>query len=107
MEAIKRVTERDMSGAKFLELSRLTIVIIVVIAIALWSVAIFLWKQVELDKWMLTSLNALRTNHLAMSLAQLVSKYGMPMIVLVYLLYLLFFPAELNGYFIIKRFRQQ
>lgn len=90
MEAIKRVGERALPGMKPLELSRRNMVIITVIAIALWSVSIFLWKQVELDKWMLISLNELRTNQFAMSVAQVASKYGMPMIVLVYLLYLLF-----------------
>jgi membrane-associated phospholipid phosphatase len=90
MEAKKHITERDMPGVKPLVLSGRTIVIIVVVAIVLWSVSIFLWKQVEFDKSMLIGLNELRTNQVVMNLAQLVSKYGMPLIVLVYLLYLLF-----------------
>jgi membrane-associated phospholipid phosphatase len=90
MEAEKHITERDMPGVKPLVLSGRTIVIIVVVAIVLWSVSIFLWKQVEFDKSMLIGLNELRTNQVVMNLAQLVSKYGMPLIVLVYLLYLLF-----------------
>jgi hypothetical protein len=73
---------------KPLALSRRAIKIIAVIAILLWSVAVFLWKQVESDKGLLISLNELRTRLVVMSLAQLASKYGMSMIVLVYLVYL-------------------
>ena len=64
--------------------------IIVVTAIVLWSIAFLLWGQVELDKWFLISQNGLRTNELVVSVAQAASKYGMSIIVLVYLLYLLF-----------------
>jgi undecaprenyl-diphosphatase len=90
MEGSKRVTERDIPGVKPLALSRQTIVIIVVIAIVLWSIAFFLWRQVEIDKWLLISQNGLRTNELVVSVAQVATKYGMSIIVLVYLLYLLF-----------------
>ncbi len=64
--------------------------IIVVIAIVLWSSAFILWGQVELDKWLLISHNGLRTNELVVSLAQVATKYGMAIIVLVHLLYLMF-----------------
>ena len=89
MEGSKRVTERNIPRVKPLTLSRQTIVIIVVIATVLWSIAFFLWKQVELDKWLLISQNRLRTNELVVGVAQMATKYGMPIIVLVYLLYLL------------------
>jgi membrane-associated phospholipid phosphatase len=90
MEGSKCVTERDIPGVKPLALSRQTIVIIVVIATVLWSIAFFLWRQVELDKWLLITQNGLRTNELVVSVAQVATKYGMSIIVLVYLLYLLF-----------------
>jgi membrane-associated phospholipid phosphatase len=90
MEGSTRVTERDIQGVKPLALSRQTIVIIVVIAIVLWSIAFFLWREVKLDKWLLISQNGLRTNELVVSVAQVATKYGMSIIVLVYLLYLLF-----------------
>jgi membrane-associated phospholipid phosphatase len=90
MEGSKRVTKRDISGVKPLALSKQTIVIIEVIAIVLWSIAFFLWGQVGLDKWLLISQNWLRTNELVVSVAQVATKYGMSIIVLVYLLYLLF-----------------
>jgi membrane-associated phospholipid phosphatase len=90
MEGPKRVTERDIPGVKPLALSRQTIAIIVVIAIVLWSVAFFLWRQVEFDKWLLISQNGLRNNELVVSVAQVATKYGMSIIVLVYLLYWLF-----------------
>jgi membrane-associated phospholipid phosphatase len=90
MEGSKHVTEIYMPGVKPLALSRQTIVIIVVIATVLWSIAFFLWRQVELDKWLLITQNGLRTNELVVSVAQVATKYGMSIIVLVYLLYLLF-----------------
>jgi len=90
MEGSKHVTERYIPGVKPLALSRQTIVIIVVIATVLWSIAFFLWRQVELDKWLLITQNGLRTNELVVSVAQVATKYGMSIIVLVYLLYLLF-----------------
>ena len=90
MEESKDISERDISGVKPLTLSRQTISTAVVIAIVLWSSAFFLWIQVELDKWLLISHNGLRTNDLVVSVAQVASKYGMAIIVLIYLLYLLF-----------------
>jgi undecaprenyl-diphosphatase len=81
--------EREIAGVKLLALSRQTIVITVLIAIVLWSIAFFLWGQVELDKRLLISHNGLRTNELVVSAAQVATKYGMSIIVLVYLLYLL------------------
>jgi membrane-associated phospholipid phosphatase len=90
MEGLKSISERDIPGVKPLALSRQTISTIVVIAIVLWSSAFFLWRQVELDKWLLISHNGLRTNELVVSVAQVATKYGMSIIVLVYLLYLLF-----------------
>lgn len=81
--------ERDIPGVKPLALSRQITVIIVVIAIVLWSIAFFLWRQAELDKWLLISQNGLRTNELVVCVAQVATKYGMSLIVLVYLLYLL------------------
>ena len=101
MEGSKRVTRETVPGVKPLALPRQTSVIIVVIAIVLWSVAFFLWRQVELDKWFLISLNGLRNNELVVSVSQMATKYGMSIIVLVYLLYLLFafkHEALLNDY---------
>jgi len=82
--------ERDIPGVRPVALGRQIIVIILVIAIVLWSIAFFLWRQVELDKWLLITQNGLRTNELVVSVAQVATKYGMSIIVLVYLLYLLF-----------------
>jgi undecaprenyl-diphosphatase len=90
VDGSKKITQRALPSVKPLELKRQPIVIMIVMAIVLWSVSIFLWKQVELDKWMLISVNTLRTNRGVIGIAQLASKYGMPMIVLVYLLYLFF-----------------
>jgi len=90
MERSKSISERDIPDVKSLALSRQTVLILVVIAIVLWSSAFFLWWQVELDKWLLISHNMLRTNLLMVSVAQAFSKYGMAVIVLVYLIYLLF-----------------
>ena len=90
MKGSKSISERDIPGVKPLALSRQTTLTIVVIAIVLWSSAFLLWRQVELDKWLLLSHNGLRTNELVVSVAQVASRYGMPIIVLVYLIYLLF-----------------
>lgn len=82
--------ERDIPGVRPVALGRQIIVIIVVMAIVLWSIAFFLWRQVELDKWLLISLNGPRTNELVVGVAQVATKYGMSSIVLVYLVYLFF-----------------
>jgi membrane-associated phospholipid phosphatase len=89
MEGLESISERDIPGVKPLALSRQMISTIVVIAIVLWSSAFFLWRQGELDKWLLISHNGLRTNELVVGVAQVATKYGMSIIVLVYLLYLL------------------
>lgn len=89
MEGPNRVTEGDRGGVKPLALSRQSITIIVLIALVLWTIAFFLWVQADLDKWLLVSQNGLRTNELVVGAAQLATKYGMSIIVLVYLLYLL------------------
>lgn len=88
-EGSKRAMERDTSGVKPVALSRQATVTIVVIAIVLWSAAFLLWGQAELDKWLLISQNGLRTSELVVSVAQVATRYGMSLIVLVYLLYLL------------------
>jgi len=90
MELTKGFSKKDTSGVKTLILNRRTISIIVVTAIVLWSIAIFLWMEADLDKWLLVSHNGLRTNELVVGSGKVVSKYGMSIIVLVYLLYLLF-----------------
>jgi undecaprenyl-diphosphatase len=90
MEGSTRISERDLPGVKPLALSLKTISTMVVIAIVLWSSAFFLWSQVGLDKSLLISHNGLRTNELLVSAAQVATKYGMSIILLVYLLYLLF-----------------
>ena len=90
MEGLKSASEIDITRVKPLALSRQTISTIVGLAIVLWSSAFFLWWQVELDKWLLIIHNGLRTNELVVSAAQVASKYGMSIILLVFLLYLLF-----------------
>ncbi len=89
MEGSKRVTEGENQRIKPLVLGKRSIVIIVIVAIVLWGIAIFLWWQVELDKWLLISQNGLRSNAIVVGVAQVATKYGMAVIVLVYLLYLL------------------
>jgi len=90
MEESKGISITDTSRVKPLVLSRKSIWIIVAIAIVIWSSAFLLWRQVELDKWLLLNHNGLRTNELAVSIAQVASKYGMAIITFVYLIYLLF-----------------
>jgi undecaprenyl-diphosphatase len=90
MEASKSISAKYLHGVEPLALSRKTILTIVVIAIVLWASAFLLWGQAEVDKWLLISHNGMRTNELVVGVAQAASKYGMPLIVLVYLLYLLF-----------------
>jgi len=90
MEGSESISERDISGVKPPALRRQTILIVVVIAIVLWTSAFLLWWQVELDKWLLITHNGLRTNELVVGVAQVASRYGMPTIVLVYFVYLLF-----------------
>ncbi len=89
MEASKHGTKGESQRIQSLVLSRRSIIIIVIVAIVLWGIAFFLWGQVVLDKWLLISQNGLRTNALVVGMAQAASRYGMAVVVLVYLLYLL------------------
>jgi len=78
-----------MLGVQPLALTRQNIIMIVGTAIVLWGIAFFLWMQGDIDKWILLSHNGLRTNELVVAAAQVATKYGMAIIVLVQLLYLL------------------
>jgi membrane-associated phospholipid phosphatase len=90
MNGSKDASESDMSRVKPIALSKRSIWTIVVTAILFWSSAIFLFAQGKLDKWLLISPDGLRANEAVISVAQLFSKYGMALIVLIYLIYLLF-----------------
>jgi undecaprenyl-diphosphatase len=84
------VGERDVSGVKPLALSGRAAWGLVAAGIALWIAAIFVWTQVGVDKWVLISHTNLRMNELVDGAGHLATRYGMSMIVLVYLVYLLF-----------------
>ena len=86
----KHMRETNVSGVKPLALSRRDTWGVVVAAILLWAIAIFLWVQVGLDKWVLISHTGLRTNELVASIGHSATRYGMSIIILVYLVYLLF-----------------
>jgi len=90
MEGLRRVPGRSTTAVTPIALSRQTTVLILVIAAVFWGIALLLWGQVGLDRWLLLSQEGLRHNALVVALAQLASKYGMSTIVLVYLLYLLY-----------------
>jgi uncharacterized membrane protein len=90
MDGSTQIAERDIPALAPLVLTRQTIVTITVTALILWSIALFLWWQGEFDKWLLISQNGLRTNNLLVGAAQFATRYGMGIIVLMYLLYLLF-----------------
>ena len=89
MEGSIRTANQSTVALKPLPLSRQATVLILVIAAAFWGVASFLWAQVGLDRWLLLSQEGLRSNEVVVAGAQLASKFGMSMIVLVYLLYFL------------------
>jgi undecaprenyl-diphosphatase len=89
MEGSKRHADESTAAVIPLALSRHGAVLVLVIAAMFWGVAFLLWAQVGLDKWLLLSQEGLRANDLVVALAQLTSKYGMSVVVLVYLLYLL------------------
>jgi membrane-associated phospholipid phosphatase len=82
--------ENEIPSVKPLALSRQSTVIIVVIAAVLWGIAFLLWREAEIDKWLLVIQNGLRTDELVVGIAQVATKYGMSLILLVYWLYLLF-----------------
>jgi len=71
-------------------LSRQMVLMTAAGAVVLWSVALLLWWQAGLDRWLLVSQDGPRSNELVVSIAQAATRYGMPSIVLVYLLYLVF-----------------
>ena len=87
------------SGVKPLALSNRAAWGVAAAATLLWSVAILLWMQVGLDRWVLIGHTGLRTNGLVAGIGQLASRYGMSLIVLVYLIYLFFAnkSARLRG----------
>jgi membrane-associated phospholipid phosphatase len=82
--------ETNVSGVEPLALSSRTASGVVVASILLWTTAIFLWMQVGLDKWALISHTDLRANELVASIGHSATQYGLSIIVLVYLVYLLF-----------------
>jgi undecaprenyl-diphosphatase len=84
------ISERGTTSVAPLILNRQAIAVILVVGILFWISAIALWVQADLDKWLLISHNGLRTNELVVRLAKGTSGYGMSVIVLVYLVYLLF-----------------
>jgi membrane-associated phospholipid phosphatase len=90
MEPTMEIQEQDSTGGKPFTMTKKTLISILVIAILLWIGAVVLWMQVELDKWLLLSHNGLRTNDLVVWVAKGVSGYGMPLIVLVYLFFMVF-----------------
>lgn len=90
MAQSNNVLERDTVSFNPLVLKRQSVLIIVGIALLFWISAFVLWMQVDLDEWLLISHNAIRVNELVISIAQGVSKYGMPSIVLLNLLYYLY-----------------
>lgn len=82
--------ESDASIVEPLTLGGRTTRTILVTAILLWCTAALLWIEVGFDKWVLIAHTSLRTNDLAVGIGRIVSRYGMPAIILVYLLYLPF-----------------
>jgi membrane-associated phospholipid phosphatase len=80
---------QDFLPGKKVALSRRAVAIGVGTAVVLWVTALLLWWQADIDKWLLTSQNAWRTNALLVGFAQAATSYGMALIVLVYLLCLL------------------
>jgi undecaprenyl-diphosphatase len=90
MEVVEGTSEKVIPLVKPLTLSRQSIAILVVVAIVLWSSAFLLWWQADIDKAILVSHNQMRTDELAVDAAQFASRYGMAIIVLVNLVYLLF-----------------
>lgn len=64
-------------------------VIFGLIFVILWSIAFFLWFQVEIDKSILFSLNNSNFNENLLLVAQFFSRYGMAVIVFIYLCYLI------------------
>lgn len=89
MEESKNISEKGIPALEPLVLSRRAVAIIIAIATVLWFSAFLLWKQAEFDKQLLVSLNGLRTERIVVDLAQAATRYGMSVIVLIYLLYLL------------------
>jgi membrane-associated phospholipid phosphatase len=80
----------NVSDIKPLALSKPAMRGVIIAAILLWVVAILLWMQGGLDKWVLLSHADLRANGLAAGIGSGVTRYGMSVIVLVYLVYLAF-----------------
>jgi undecaprenyl-diphosphatase len=79
--------EPATARVKPVALSRQSVVILLLIAAVFWSSAFVLWWQADLDKALLVSHNQLRTHELAVDIAQFASRYGMAIIVLIYLIY--------------------
>jgi len=87
MAVSNRAADRNAAGVTPLPLSRQTAVLTLLIAAVFWGIALVMWRNTALDKWLLISHEGLRASKLAATLAQLASGYGMSVIVLVYLLY--------------------
>ena len=89
MEITRTITERTSQRLEPLIINKYITFILVSIGISLLGIAVFLWIQGEYDQWFLFSHDALRSIKSIATAGKVASKYGMPIILLIYLIYLM------------------
>ena len=72
-----------------INLSKKQIIIFGLTFIIMWGISFFLWFQVEIDKTILFFLNNSNFSTNAIVINKIFSRYGMPIIVAIYLCYLI------------------
>ena len=89
MEQSDSIIKKHSNPVKPLILHKKTISIVVALGVTLLIAAVLLWIQGEVDQWLLFSHDILRSIEPIAMAGKLASKYGMAIIVLTYLIYLL------------------
>ena len=90
METTRTLVKSTSKGVKPLILNEKTVIPLTIIGIFLLGLAVFLWIQMDIDQWILFSHDALRSIEPIAKIGKAVSKYGMSLILLINLIYLIF-----------------
>lgn len=90
MKTTRPLAKSTSKGVKPLKLNRKTVITLTTMGIILLGLAVFLWIQVNIDRWILFSHDALRSIESIATIGKTVSKYGMSIILFINLIYLVF-----------------
>jgi len=78
----------NLSHVDLIKTSKKQRISFIIVFLIFWSISFFLWFQVEVDKFILFALNNSNFGHGLVVINRFFSQYGMPVIVFIYMLYL-------------------